>query len=368
MRRSLRGALLLAATPALLSPTQDQLLDLQGPVFSIEEDLHLVNGGAVLSDGRVIVANSGSSEVRMHSSDGTLIRRIGRPGAGPGEFRTVSGLIAGPRDSIFVFDWQLRRISVFSPRGEYARTITTAHLGSGLAIPYLIGFFDPTSLLIALRASADPNAPPGIQRPPATYIIVNRQAAVVDTFATLPDAERWVRYRNQSLRTAPVPFGKGTSVAVSSSFAVVADQGTPAVRVLDRQGRPTRTIQPPWGPAPVRERDVERYKEWRMATVPEIARPAEARTLAEIPIPSSRPGFGRVHASRTGEILLERFHAFPQEPGEAVVFSADGRQYLHLRIPAGLEILWIGQGLVLTLRRDELDVESVQVYRIPGFR
>ena len=347
---------------------QDNLQNLQGPLVTIGDDLHQVRGGAILSDQRIVIANSGNRELRLYSRDGRLIRTIGRPGEGPAEFRAVTNVIVDAADSIFVFDWLLRRISVFSSNGEYARSVSTAHLTAGVAQPDLIGFFGRNEILVGLRASIDPTAKPGIQRPEAKYLLIDRQGRIMDTVATVPDAERWVRHATQAgaFLTAPLPFGKTTSVAVNSANIIFADQGSPEIRVVNRRGVVARASKSPWPSQPLRSSDVEKYKEWRLANVPEVGRAGEQRTLAEVPIPTSSPSFGRVHSAMTGELLIERFRAVPSDPGEAVLLSRDGRQMLKIRVPAKLEIMWIGEGLLLALTKDELDVEAIAVYRIPA--
>src|SRR5687768_2934188 len=67
------------------------------------------------SDGRIVVANSGTSEVRIYDARGVHLRTMGRRGDGPGEFRALLrlGVIRG--DTILAYDWRHGRITWFSP-------------------------------------------------------------------------------------------------------------------------------------------------------------------------------------------------------------------------------------------------------------
>lgn len=58
----------------------------------------------------------------VFSPDGQVVRRIGRDGEGPGEFRAASGVVIDGGDSIRVFDSRLRRMTVFSPDLRMVRT------------------------------------------------------------------------------------------------------------------------------------------------------------------------------------------------------------------------------------------------------
>lgn len=68
------------------------------------------------SRGRYWVADFGSRKnVVVFSPDGRLLKKIGRDGSGPGEFRNLVSVIVGRGDTVFAVDPSNRRISVISP-------------------------------------------------------------------------------------------------------------------------------------------------------------------------------------------------------------------------------------------------------------
>lgn len=83
--------------------------------------LHRVFDAARLSDGRIVVANYGFSEVRVFDAAGTHLASAGGTGEGPGEFRSLWRVAPWPGDSILAWDFK-RRFSVFGPRGNYGRS------------------------------------------------------------------------------------------------------------------------------------------------------------------------------------------------------------------------------------------------------
>ena len=76
-----------------------------------------------LDDGGLAVANAGALEVLLLESDGSLARRVGRQGEGPGEFAEVTSLVKTPA-GFLVYDARLGRINEFTEAGEVKRDTT----------------------------------------------------------------------------------------------------------------------------------------------------------------------------------------------------------------------------------------------------
>jgi len=68
-------------------------------------------GGAIAGDG-----------IEVYDAEGHWLRRIGRRGAGPGEFGPMVRLLLTPEDSILVIDDTNIRVQVLSPSGQYVRS------------------------------------------------------------------------------------------------------------------------------------------------------------------------------------------------------------------------------------------------------
>jgi len=66
------------------------------------------------SRGRVYVADMFQPSVLVLSPGGAVLRRIGRRGSGPGEFRSIRDVQVLPGDSLLVYDADLARVSVFA--------------------------------------------------------------------------------------------------------------------------------------------------------------------------------------------------------------------------------------------------------------
>lgn len=72
-----------------------------------------LKGLVVLSDGRFVVLDDASQELRMFDPDGVFLRTLGRKGQGPAEFEAAYGLMLDGADRIWVPDYRNRRFSVW---------------------------------------------------------------------------------------------------------------------------------------------------------------------------------------------------------------------------------------------------------------
>ena len=90
------------------------------------DELHRVADATRLGDGRIVIANSGSAEVRVFNSDGSHERTWGSRGDGPGEFNAdgPATVATWPGDSIAASDAVRRpRLSIFEMNGKHVRDV-----------------------------------------------------------------------------------------------------------------------------------------------------------------------------------------------------------------------------------------------------
>ncbi|MBW3656616.1 MAG: 6-bladed beta-propeller [Gemmatimonadetes bacterium] len=75
--------------------------------------------------GRLLVADDLNHRVAVFGRDGRFVGSIGRKGRGPGEFESPWLVVTDARDSIFVWDMALSRVSVFAPNLAFRRSFAT---------------------------------------------------------------------------------------------------------------------------------------------------------------------------------------------------------------------------------------------------
>lgn len=92
-----------------------------------------VGGVAPLPNGSIAVLESVESRILVFSSKGELRDSIGRPGAGPGEFRAPR-ILGAIGDSLWVYDVATARVSIFKASGQLMRTTTLESGGIGILL------------------------------------------------------------------------------------------------------------------------------------------------------------------------------------------------------------------------------------------
>ncbi|HEU5219305.1 MAG TPA: 6-bladed beta-propeller [Gemmatimonadales bacterium] len=77
------------------------------------------------ASGRLWVYDRPSKSIFLFDAGGTLLRHIGRDGAGPGEFRQINGAVVRPDGGIAVWDSQNSRVSFFDSTGSFVTSRPT---------------------------------------------------------------------------------------------------------------------------------------------------------------------------------------------------------------------------------------------------
>ena len=153
MRRSSLLALALSAFGCTPTPGSDSAAGGSSAVFGLavaptvqigvtdgpfELQFHKATSARRLADGRIVVADGDSKQLRWFDAGGGYLQHVGRRGEGPGEFRGVMHLIAWPGDTIAVLDPGLLRLSIFDLNGGFVRAQTETSIEGILPwVPWL---------------------------------------------------------------------------------------------------------------------------------------------------------------------------------------------------------------------------------------
>lgn len=85
-----------------------------------------VSGIAPLPDGRVVVADGRRQSIAIVDRQSHVMRRFGRKGSGPGEFRILRGVAVVAHDVVAALDVGLERVSFFDSAGTYMSAMSVA--------------------------------------------------------------------------------------------------------------------------------------------------------------------------------------------------------------------------------------------------
>lgn len=332
-----------------------------------EYQLFRVRGSAVLSDGRIVVANAGTRELRYYSPAGEHLRSVGRQGSGPGEFEELGGVWLMGGDSAVTYDWRGSRLSVFDPQGGFVRSIRL-ETGEGMSFPQPVGLTEDRKLIanggvVFFSGSANP----GVNRDSTAVLVYDLDGALRDTLGVFPGDEAYVKTDGRSMSVRTLAFGKTLESAVHGEHLYAGVTDRHEVGVWRTDGTLARLIRRVHDPMAVAPEDIRAYKEAQLALVeeqPEGTRARSREMLEEMPYPETFPAF------ETFEVDAER-HLWVREqtrPGDDrslwMVFDEEGRMLGQVELPEGLAVHAIGPDWVLGRWTDEYEVEHVRLHRL----
>lgn len=185
-----------------------------------------------LEDGRILVSNRGSSEVRFFDAAGRFLHAVGGRGGGPGEFSEFSlmELCRLPGERIAVGDSGHGRFHIFSTTGELLEVVRLQPTPDG-DVPNLVGCFSGGSWLTLDGASIRADAGEVI-REPVRYYRHATDGRVLERVAHLLGRPS---YRNPEPGSMfpYVPLTAGPSVSASREALLVTAGGEP---IIERRG------------------------------------------------------------------------------------------------------------------------------------
>lgn len=326
-------------------------------------ELHDVTAIALQDDGSVVIANTGTHEVRFYSANGAPGPVAGGPGEGPGEFVGEIQLASLPDDSILAYDWTQRRATILAPGGAMARTIDLRHLDPNVD---LRGVMADGSLLLSLR-HLPRMSPDRLNVDSVVFVRTDSRGAPIDQLG-------WTHLSRLVFATyegMPViddlPFGPAGSAAATGEGLVVLDGQSPEYVVRGDGGAPSTIVRWASPPAEVTPWLIERFREWDAGLERnQIEALMREHWLETVEFPAFVPATGNLVVDpASGRVLVEAWRA-PWAPGDAawLVFASDGRLIARLAVPDGFDLRAASGDLVAGLEKGALDVEHVRVYRV----
>ena len=325
--------------------------------------LHWAGSLAKLSDGRIMVGNHGSSEVRMFDASGTHLVSWGGVGEGPGEFMSLAQVALWPGDSIVAWYSSGLGISVFDSDGNYGRSFV---LQSGEEASWrrprpIAVRADGTILSINDPEDADT----------AVVEIWDADGALSASLGTHPGREVIVTTNEQGSRELKMTVYSRELVTGQWGDLVVASPTTRyEIRAFRGDGTLARIVRREHVLRAPTQADLEPYIEEQLAmyaTIPDLP-PAIAeqarKSLGSTPLAKTFPAFSTILSDAAGNLWVREYD-FPREERPAplwTVFDPEGRVLGFIETPQGLRIGQIGEDYILGHARDELDIEYVQMW------
>lgn len=321
-------------------------------------ELFRVVGVARLSDGRVAVLNAGSNDLRFFDQRGEHLLTVGRKGDGPGEFQSAAALVHLANDSLAVWDRSQQRVTVFSPAGDYIRTV---RLDVGGNTTEVLGAFADGSVGIAMLRLQVPRS--GFTTCVASIASFPLDGSILDTLATVPWREVGILYPGDDIIGSRT-FAPRTAGAIHGDRLWIGTAVDAQIEMRDRRGTLAGIVRWDAGDRSVGPGDAAAFFEAAGPGAP----PDRQRALS-IPVMDRYPAHGRLIADAGGNMWVERYpRPMSTDPTPWLIFEREGRLIGRADVPPDLRIFEIGENAVVGVRRDAEGVERVSVHRLrrPG--
>ena len=322
-----------------------------------------VSDATSLADGRIVVVNGGTMELRVFDASGAHAATWGGRGEGPGEFTDLHQVERLQGDSTIAWGWLPGPFTVFDPQGSFVRISSRGWLATErpmrLPAPWSV---TSDGLILATQY------PKLYLVDPLTVEIWDSEGGLRSSLGIHPSWE-WIDFPDANTRWREKIFGKRLVLAAWGEMVVVSLPTRYEIKAYATNGTLARIVRVDHAPRATTAADLDAYIEERVSRVPEDR--AENRLVLReeyeaTPVADYFPAFASVKSDAVGHLWVEEYE-FPgaRMPGPLwTVFDPEGRVLGFVETPRGLEIYEIGRDYILGRVESELGVESVQVWRL----
>ena len=326
-----------------------------------------------LSDGRVVVLDRTSCELRFFSTDGIFLEHKGGRGEGPGEFHpdaSLCVLVPSPgNDSLRAFDGS--RLSFFGDHGRFSHRLRASWNGERVSRVHGVA---SDRVLVETRFFSM-SREVGVSPEPSTS-----DFALLDLDSWEPvwegffQATRVYSIPGDTFWGLPFDIMPDAALGRDGLFLTLGENQGPEILEYDMSGRLRRVIrlaEPTLAPS---VRDLKTLAEFRLDPydMPDTTRErlAQARTrqYGEMPLPKIMPVFARLLVDEVGWLWAELYRFDVRQPVRWLVFGPNGEGLGSVDMPPDLDVRQIGGDFVLGVWEDEFGVEYVRRHALMGRR
>jgi hypothetical protein len=336
-------------------------------------ELFRVMHGSRLSDGRIAVANSGTSEIRFYSTTGEHLGSAGREGRGPEEFRQIASVARTAGDTILVYTFD-PALAVVSPGMRVVRKtpLEMSRMQVACRITESGVSLTPAGVFViqAEDNPGNPGCPPnlgGVRQYTDLLARLDPTSGRFDTLGVFPSTDRdGPRYG---------AFGRMLAVTASTDRIFAGETGGDSISVFAINGEPLGVWHHSLQAVPLSEA--------AKSYVPQPRRMPDGSVVTPQPytMPQTYPRFGRLLADLVGNLWVmaypvlhepisswrlksAAFHVVEEGGARWTVLDSQGNTIATVRTPPRMYALEIGADYVLGVAMDSLDVETVRLHRL----
>ncbi len=326
--------------------------------------LNRVRNALVLPDGRIVVANGGSHELRVFDALGNHVATWGGRGEGPGEYTGLSQVHRWPGDSLIALYSQGRRLSVLDSVGNFGRAFTLQRDGAF----FLVEAVSPGGVILSSDLVMRGGLPEGLNRPEQHYRVRGAEGELLSSLESFPGTELFSSWSGPSGVIVEIQFAHRISTFAWGDLMAVAPNDTYEIRAFDPNGTLRRIVRRDHDLIVPTSVHIDATIERRLAGVPEEER-AERRqgmreSYGQVPLPETFPAFGTALTDLADHLWVREYDIPGEQTPNPVwtVFDPEGHVQGFVDTPAGLRIFEIGEDYILGLATDDLGVQYVQMW------
>jgi hypothetical protein len=330
-------------------------------------ELYRVLDALRLEDGRIVISNAGTGELRFFDPQGMHLWSAARNGQGPGEFGEFSSmrLWAGPRGTIVVSDNGNGRVNMFRSSGEFLSSARVDAVPGGRPPNILDGFGDGTWLAVR-GVGVLAGAPGEIIRGSRQYFRYNSNGQPAESLIEVQAPPRYVHNYGDHTHFPFIPLTPEATVAVGRWWLFVGNGYTHQIERRRLDGTLNSYIR--W-PDTDRRPSAAVYDRYREESLEGARDQVQRRLYAhyyelDLPIPEYLPAYQSLLVDDEGNLWVEGYRLPWENRPRWEVFDPDGRWLGTVETPVGLRPYQIGAGFLLGGHQDELGVERVLLFEL----
>ncbi|UCD24274.1 MAG: hypothetical protein JSW51_14845 [Gemmatimonadota bacterium] len=394
MRGKLRGAppapvcLLIASLPLSSASAQVEEQRLTEPSATYPHEFSAIRGLLELPDGRLLIADGLGQALMIVDVTAGTADTIGRTGQGPEEYRQPDGLYWLPGGSILLVDLGNGRLVELGPDLSFGETMPlsqgdpTRGLGMSFRIPQDVD--GEGRVYYQGRGNMRPGGP---LPDSGTVLRWDRASGAVDTLASvkLQQMNRTTSGgpSNQNVSISPVPLSPQDGWAVAPDGGVAVVRSSPyRVDWIRPDGQLVMGPANEYRPTRIRTADKVAYLEDRQRNAMSISVSVNngRRNMAfsrgggggggepdpdAYEWPDVMPAFDAsgIEVAPDGTAWVKR-RLGADVPPTFDVFDEEGRLNRRVIFLEGRELVGFGDGVVYLVRRDEFDLQWLEVYSL----
>jgi hypothetical protein len=334
----------------------------------------VVSWGVRFADGRIAVADGRtSSRISLFSPEGVFEREIGRTGQGPGEFIWIFHMSLGPEDSLYVFDRNQQRLTVFSPDRELARVVPFRPPPDGSSRGGLMRVFRlENDTWVGQGAESMLPANPGTFA--QDTVVVGLMDGNLDEYTAvtlLPGHLTTSTVEAGQLRPMVPAFTPQSLAAAWGGCVFVSYTEDPTISVYASDGTLVTAFDGPGTRRPVTRRHLDERIEAHLEPRPRADRSRYERLFNSTAHTTHLPFYGALLLDQWGHLWLQEYSPPYGSGSRWHVLSQAGEWLADVDMPHDLRVFSISEAGVLGQRTVDHGVQLVELLplsRIPSER